>query len=288
MDWNRRGILAAGLASGAVSTLAWAKEPNAALWEVRRGRSKVFLFGDGGPLRKPWRSARIEAALEESAVLWKEVPANGPWSALRVLGAGIDPLEPLSSWLTPREQDRVAAAVAKTGASAFWLRLCAPWLAAQFLEDSFYTRFGFQQANSADAILPTIASAAGKPIRTEFSDMAAVVAYASGLSRAAAVQSLLSVVDDIEAGPDAEERRAKAWALGDDRLETAAILRWKKVYPRLYQEVVVARNRRWPARIRAMLDGGGTTFVLVGGDHLIGPDSIQHQLAAMGMSSSRL
>jgi len=37
-----------------------------------------------------------------------------------------------------------------------------------------------------------------------------------------------------------------------------------------------------------MLDGGGTTFVLVGGDHLVGPDSVQNQLAAAGMRVRRV
>ena len=37
-----------------------------------------------------------------------------------------------------------------------------------------------------------------------------------------------------------------------------------------------------------MLDGGETTFILVGGDHLVGPDSIQHQLAAAGLEAVRV
>ena len=288
MDWNRRSFLAAGLASGAVTKPVWAKPQDAALWEVQRDRSKVYLFGDGGPLRKPWRSARIEAALHDSAVLWKEVPAGGLGAALEAFDAGIDPFEPLSSWLSWKDRNRVAAAAAAVGVGALGLEYSKPWLAAQFLQGSFYAKFGFEQANSADSILPAIAKGAGKPIRAEFAEMAEVIEFASSLSRPAQIQSLLSIVDVIEAGPDSETRRASAWAVGDDSLETRNIGRWMKIYPDFYREVVVARNRRWPARIRTMLMGGGTSFVLVGGDHLLGPDSIQAQLALAGMTARRL
>ena len=37
-----------------------------------------------------------------------------------------------------------------------------------------------------------------------------------------------------------------------------------------------------------MLDGGGTTFVLVGGDHLVGPDSVLSQLATVGLHARRV
>ena len=60
-----------------------------------------------------------------------------------------------------------------------------------------------------------------------------------------------------------------------------------RTYPDYYQAILVARNRRWAPRFRAMLDGE-TTFVLVGGDHLVGPDSVQNQLAAAGMEARRI
>jgi uncharacterized protein YbaP (TraB family) len=37
-----------------------------------------------------------------------------------------------------------------------------------------------------------------------------------------------------------------------------------------------------------MLDARQTGFVLVGCDHLVGPDSVQNQLAAAGMETRRI
>jgi uncharacterized protein len=286
MGWDRRAFLAAALAT--VPSLSLAEPSGPALWEVRHGKAKVFLFGDSGPLRAPWRSGRIEAALKESAVLWKEVPDNGGlFTALQALVAGVDLSEPLSAWLTPKERDRVAAAAAASGVAPYTIAFCKPWLAAQFLESGFYQRNGFKQDYSADNILPAIARTAGKPIRSEFPDMAAVIDYADGFSRSAAIQSLLFVVEQIEAGARAMERFDKSWAAGDEKLQVQEIEHWKRTSPDFYSEVLIARNRRWLPRIRDMLKGGGTTFVLVGGAHLPGPDGILKQLAAAGLTAQR-
>jgi uncharacterized protein len=98
----------------------------------------------------------------------------------------------------------------------------------------------------------------------------------------------MRAVGDIEAGPDAEQQRDRAWAAGDQRPATDYVERVSRGCPDYYQALLVARNRRWAPRIREMLDGGGVTFVLVGGDHLVGPDSVQHQLEAAGMRAQRL
>jgi uncharacterized protein len=62
----------------------------------------------------------------------------------------------------------------------------------------------------------------------------------------------------------------------------------RSAYPDLYRPLEADRNSRWPGRFRTMLDGGGTTFVLVGADHLVGPDSVLAKLAAAGMRARRV
>jgi hypothetical protein len=288
MDWTRRSLLVTGMSGALAPSSAWAYPADAAMWVVRDGAAKVFLFGDGGPLRTPWRSQRVEAALNESSVFWKETPDNGPESSHVLLARGVDPTRPLSTWLTAKDRDRVAAAAVASGITLAVLERFRPWLAAVLLENSFNDRNGFKAANAADQSLEVIAKAGGKPIRTEFPDIEALVAYASGFSRTAEIQSLLRLVDEVEAGASAQERRNQAWATGDLSLEASELGRWRRVYPELVQEYVLARNRRWPARIRTMLEGGGTTLVVVGDGHLVGPDSLLEQLAASGLRARRV
>lgn len=48
------------------------------------------------------------------------------------------------------------------------------------------------------------------------------------------------------------------------------------------------RNRRWPPCIRLMLKEGGSAFVLVGADHLFGPEGLLALLAAGGLPARRI
>jgi uncharacterized protein YbaP (TraB family) len=286
MGWTRRSLLAAGAAGAAVAGQARTYPADAAMWEVWDGAAKVHLFGDGGPLRAPWRSARFEAALADSQAFWKETPeASAPGL---FLAKGIDPARPLSSWLTPQDQARAAAAAVTVGLTPAALERFRPWLASVVLDSSFRSHFGFKQDNGSEHELVATAKAAAKPIHSEFADVAEVVDYFAGFSKAAEIGALMRAVQDVEAGPDAAQRDADAWAAGDQRLASAKVRGLSRAYPDYYQAILVARNRRWPPRIRSMLDGGGTTFVLVGGDHLVGPDSVQNQLLAAGMRVRRV
>jgi uncharacterized protein YbaP (TraB family) len=288
MAWTRRGLVAAGVISATSPSLAWAHPADAAMWEVRDGRAKVLLFGDNPSLRTPWRSARFDAALKESAVFWKETPDAGPGADALLVAKGIDPTRPLSTWLTPQERARVTAAAVSVGLAPVLLERLHPWLAGVFLDSSFRSHFGFKPENGPEYQLSAAAKAAGKPVRTEFPDEAAIVDYFAGFSPAAEVGELLRAVDDIEAGPDAAQREAEAWAIGDQRFDIQRVQQVRRAYPDYYQAILVARNRGWAPRFRSMLDGGGTTFVLVGGEHLVGPDSVQNQLAATGMRARRI
>ena len=286
--WTRRSVLAAGAIGAATPSLALAYPADAAMWVARDGPAKIYLFGDGGPLRASWTSSRFEAALNESTVFWKETPDAGPEANRLFMAKGIDPARPLSTWLTLLGQARVAAAAETVGLGYPLLQRLRPWLAAVFLDSSFRSHFGFKDENGPAHALTLAAKAAAKPIHTEFPNEAAIVDYFAGFSRAAEVGALLRAVGDIEAGPDVAQRNAEAWAVGDLRPQIRAVEAMSRAWPDYYQAILVERNRRWAPRFRAMLDSGGTSFVLVGGDHLVGPDSVQAQLAAAGMHAGRI
>jgi uncharacterized protein YbaP (TraB family) len=280
--------MAAGAIAATAPALAWAYPAEAAMWEVRDGRAKVFLFGDNPSLLTPWRSARFDAALNESAVFWKETPDAGGGGDSLMLAKGIDPARPLASWLTPKDLARVGAAAVSVGLAPVLLARLHPWLAGVFLDSSFRSHSGFKPEYGPESQLIAAAKAAGKPVHSEFPDEASVVDYFATFSPAAERGELLRAVDDIEAGPDAAQRDAEAWAIGDQRPDLQRVLQIRSTYPEYYQAILVARNRRWAPRVRAMLDGGGTSFVLVGGDHLVGPASVLAQLKATGMTARRV
>ena len=286
MNWHRRQVLA-GLALAAAPGSGFGEPPGPALWEVREAGARVMLFGDNPAQTTPWRSERIEAAVGSSAAFWRETPPGKPGDTALFLAKGIDAARPLPSWLTPAQQSRASAAADALGLGIDALQRLRPWLAAVLLEERFDAHAGFKAENAPLHALTAVATAGGKPIRSEFADTAAVVDYFASFSPEAEVGSLMRTVDDIEAGAEAAAREMSAWAAGDQRADLAAVLHARQAYPAYYARILVERNRRWVARIREMLDGGGTTFVLVGSYHLAGPDSIQNQLASAGMHARR-
>jgi uncharacterized protein YbaP (TraB family) len=288
MNWTRRSVLAAGAA--ATASPGFAAERDAyPLWVVSAGRSKVILFGDCGSPTDPWRSPRVEAAFDVSPTFWKETPDLGPADIDQFVAKGTDRNRPLSSWLTAAQRDRVESAGRGLGLSYDQIKFCQPWLAAA----SFSQASARQQKPSADplTVLTAAAGRMGKTVRTEFRDAPSLIESFVATPPAAQVEYLMYTIDTVEASasdPQAWPRREAAWAAGDLRLETERVVGEMRDYPLAYEAETAARNRRWPARFRAMLDGGGTTFVLVGADHLVGPQSVLAHLEAAGLNARRL
>lgn len=290
MDWTRRGLLAAGGLSVVAPTTAWAGPDREPLWEIRDGAARVFLFGEGfSAPDKPWASARVEAALSQSAVLWKETPEPAPGDNAVLLKQAVDPKAPLSSWLTAKQRERLATGAAAAGVSLSRLEPFRPWAAAILLSSGSTKHSGLKSAGKdSHSTLTAQAKAAGKPLRAEFPDAAALVAFFSGLSKAAQVQYLLMQAEGYEEGPEVAARRSRAWAAGDLGVEEAQLRRLARANPEAYLEVIVARNCRWPGRVRAMLDSGETSFVMIGSDHLFGLEGVLNMLSAAGMPTRRI
>ena len=287
MHWTRRTLLAAGAAGAMAPAVAWAEADRQPLWEIRKGGAKVYLCGDCGSVTVPWASPHIESAFDRSSVFWQEAPDPTPADRAKYVAAGVDRARPLSTWLTPQQHDRVAAAAQSVGTTYASLEPLAPWLAAILMSSAYDQR---RKTASSDPlmVLGPRAKTAGKAVRSEFADTQALIDWCAGMPPAAQVQYLLYQIDSNEAPPENRAHREAAWAVGDMGPETQEMLRMQRTYPALYQSLAVERNRRWPDRVRKMLEDGGTTFILVGSDHLLGPDSTLVQLSAAGLTAKRI
>lgn len=287
--WTRRGVSAAGLASAAGFAASAAAPDAYPFWEVRSGAARVFLLGDGGGgAATPWRSERIERALSECGSFWREeTPGElGADAVAKLVAAGTSSVRRLSTWLTPAQQRRVAEAVRRVGATYERIAPFEPWLAAGAL-GLFYART-VSSAPGPGPVLNAAAAAQGKRIWTEIANTDAYLDLWTGFSRAAQVEQLMFVVDEIEAGQGGYARAAAAYAAGDLSLEMRRVADEARAYPRKYEAEVAMRNRRWPPRIRLMLKEGGAAFVFVGADHLFGPEGVLALLAADGLPARRI
>jgi len=58
--------------------------------------------------------------------------------------------------------------------------------------------------------------------------------------------------------------------------------------PEVAKVLLVDRNKRWAQWIKDRMAKPGTVFVAVGAGHLAGPDSVQAQLARLGVKARRV
>jgi uncharacterized protein YbaP (TraB family) len=94
------------------------------------------------------------------------------------------------------------------------------------------------------------------------------------------VEALPTVRSDIDA-------MVAAWKSGDaDHL--AQLLNEDESDPQMRKVLITDRNVAWAKWLKARLDKPGTVFVAVGAGHLAGAGSVQDQLAAAGVTSTRV
>jgi hypothetical protein len=98
----------------------------------------------------------------------------------------------------------------------------------------------------------------------------------------------MAVLDDLEKGLDLLDELAKAWIGGDiATIERLGVDEMKKEAPAVYEKLIVQRNIAWSEKIAEMLKGSGVQQIAVGAAHLVGPESVQAQLAKRGIKVER-
>ena len=72
------------------------------------------------------------------------------------------------------------------------------------------------------------------------------------------------------------------WRKGDEAKMEELYIKDLKLYPKLYQTLIVDRNNKWMKNIEGYLNGSGNTMVIVGAAHLVGADGLINLLRKHG------
>lgn len=277
------------LVATALAALPAAADP--ALWVIRDEDSTIYLLGTVHVLKPDtvWRTPAIDAALAEADALWIEVDtddtaAMGPL----VRRYGLDAANPLSSKLTPEQKARLDAAAAAMGGSGAALEPLRPWLAGLTLSMGPLVKAGYDPASGVESKLKAAARDAGKPIRT-LETLEQQIGFFAGLPPAVELTLLLATLDEMDSGPAMLDALVAAWSAGDvQALNDLMVIEMAADYPELYEALLVRRNREWAGQIQTLLAGEGVAVIAVGAAHLVGDDSVQAQLATLGVAVERL
>ncbi|WP_374470724.1 TraB/GumN family protein [Phenylobacterium sp.] len=284
---GRLAAVAAALALAAAAPAA--AEP--ALWAIRDQDSTIYLFGTVHVLKPgtEWRSAKVAKALGESRELVIEViGADDPAAAQPLIARyGVDPANPLSGKLPEADRARLAQAAKSIGLPEGALEPMRPWLAALTLSIAPMIQAGYDPKSGVETILTAEAKATGKPIGA-VETLEQQIRFFADMAPDVEVDLLRATLDDVADGPAQLDRMVAAWAAGDMAgLEKEFVEETRRDYPHMYEVVVVGRNQDWARQLEAKLKGSGVSFVAVGAGHLVGPDSVQAQLARRGIVVTR-
>jgi uncharacterized protein YbaP (TraB family) len=262
-----------------------------AMWVIRDKDSTIYLIGTMHLLRHDtdWNAARVKRAVTESTELWLEVADIDDQAAMLPLVAkyGVDPKNPLSSKLSPAQNEKLAKMAATYDVPLASLEPMKPWMAALTFSMMPLLKAGYDPNAGIDLLLRAQAQKEGDKI-LGFETAEEQIRFFADLPEADQIAFLEETLSDVEKGMAQLEKLAEAWMDGDtETIGDILANDFKKEAPAVYQRLLVQRNIAWSEKIAEILKGSGVQQIAVGAAHLAGPDSLQVQLAKRGIKVER-
>jgi uncharacterized protein YbaP (TraB family) len=267
--------------------------PSSFAWKVTGHGTTVYLVGsvhllsaDSYPL-----APALEAAYADADLLVEEVDLGemlAPGSQLALLTRGMLPAgRTLASVVSAETLGLVQKRVADTGLPFAPLARFKPWLLSLTLTALEWQKAGFDESLGLDKHFYDKARADGKPVQgletVEFQ-----ISRFDGMSDAEQEQLLVDSLEGLETELGNIRTLTAAWKTGDRAEVERIVLEDLKSDPKMYERLLVERNRNWLPQIDALFARQGRALVVVGAAHLVGPDGLLKMLEAKGYGIEQL
>lgn len=291
----RLAVLAAVLVPSLALAQSPARPPEAApgrhfVWRVAKAGKPVawlvgsvhLLKGDAYPLPDVFNKA-----FSESGTLVEEIDlgaAADPAAALPLAAKAVFTDGRTLSGLLDRETyAAVEAKAAAAGLPMLLLDRMKPWLVAMTLAVPALQSSGLDPAFGIDRHFYDRALAEKRPVRG-LETAAYQIERLDGLPMHVQVDMLRAVLADVESQVAAVAEIVEAWKSGDVIALDRLLLKEFRESPEAYQRLLVERNQAWAPQIAACAAERAPCLVVVGGAHLVGPDSVVALLRQAGFS----
>ncbi len=269
-----------------------APDADPALWVVMDQGTTIYLFGTIHVLKPgmTWFDEAVKKAFDSASEVKLELVMPDPATIQSlVMATGVAPTgtPPLTDRLPADKRVAYARAVTDLGLPANALDTYKPWLAATQLSIAPLSKLGYDSTNGPEEVITAAAKAAGKPV-TGLETAAQQLGYFSGLSEPAQIQFLTSTIDELPTLAKTMATMVDDWAEGKPEALVKEMNDSLKDSPEVAKTLLIDRNKRWAGWIRQRMAQPGTVFIAVGAGHLAGNDSVQAQLAKLGVKSVRV
>jgi hypothetical protein len=267
--------------------------PKHCLWRVRSATNTVYLLGSIHVMRRDAfpLAAVIETAFSSSSVAAFEVDLSAGatvGSTLGALAAGALPEgRVLSDVVSPETYRLAAGRLADAGYDIAGMQRMRPWMIATTLTLAELRRAGYSPADGVDQVFQRRAVDSGMRVlglETIDDQLALFADLTPEEDEAFLVQTLRELETLI---PQVDELTAH-WRAGRVDEVEALLAEGFAAFPRLFEKLIVDRNRRWLPQIEALLAGDQRAFVAVGALHLVGDQGVVELLRGKGYHVEQL
>jgi len=261
-----------------------------ALWKVSDEDTTIWLFGTVHilPDGVTWYGGPVQTAFEAADSLVTEIvePPADTMQALVMKKAAREDGQTLRASLSASEAARYEAAMTSVGLPVAALDPVDAWFAAVTLGTLPILKAGYSPENGVDKQIIAKANAKKIPhtgLETAEFQLGLFDSLTPDVQRA----YLGEVMDQLPTVKEQLEGMVEAWKKGD--AETLArLMNEDESAPQLMEVLLINRNRTWATWIKQRLAQPGDVFIAVGAGHLAGAGSVQDQLAAAGIASTRV
>ena len=269
-----------------------ANDADQALWVVKGKQTTIYLFGTIHVLKPglTWFDEAVKSAFDKADEVKLEIVMPDPATMQGLVQAtGVAPAgtPPLTQRLPADKRAAFTKAVTDLGLPANALDRFKPWLAATQLSVAPLSKLGYDSANGPEEVITEAAKQAHKPL-SGLETPQQQLGFFGSLSEKAQLQFLESTVDELPTLDKQMASMVDEWARGDPEALAREMNDELKSSPEVAKVLLVDRNRNWAQWIKQRMTKPGTVFIAVGAGHLAGPDSVQAQLAKLGLKAERV
>jgi uncharacterized protein YbaP (TraB family) len=275
-----------------LSAAVRADGPMHVLWELHGKHNTVYLMGSIHVLRPsdyPLAPAVLDAYSNAKSI-FMEVDLqeiDSPSVQVELLASARLPEGvTLPAVMGRQRYERAGTLAHGVGVDISIFDAFAPWFVAEAISALQLQQLGFKPQSGVEMFFAEHARSDGKSV-AGLETVHDQIALFNALSLDAQSDYLLSSLEEAETLPKEVEDMVHAWQRGDtvwfaDQLKTEL-----GKDPKLYQSILVARNKKWVPKIEALLNDDRNYLVIVGTLHLVGQDSVIEMLKKDGIGAAQ-
>lgn len=257
------------------------------MWRLETDSNTIWLLGSVHLLRSSDYplAAPIEAAYSDAEVLLMELDMDDldPFAIQTELAAKsrLPDDQELRDIIGAELYSRAKRAAAEVDIPLGTLDNTEPWYAALTITNLLLMRLGYVAEQGVEMHFVRRAKRDAKPI-LGLETIAAQLDIFDELPLARQREMFAKTIDDL---PTAERTMAtllEAWKRGDVETLERELLEDFATLPKLYESLLVRRNRSWVKQIEAHMREPDDYLVVVGALHLVGDDSVVAMLRLRG------